>query len=255
MNATIRIAVLAACLASAAAPGGGVAIPKGCFSMGSDDGEPGGRPAHKVCLDAFRMDRTEATNAQFRARMGANPHEDDGTCFVWESGGWRMDRLPAGFRGPDQPAVCVDHDQAREYCTRAGGRLPTEAEWEYAAKAGTTGRWYWGESAPQAGKYAWFRANSGASTHPVGTRLPNAWGLRDMLGNAWEWVEDWYDEGYYAASPVANPEGPESGAYKTYRGGGWFSTLSDHGLGSTVRGGLNPASARSGLGFRCVVPQ
>ena len=255
MTTTIRIAAVAACMVSAGAPKGGSEIRNGCFEMGSDGGEPGERPAHRVCVGAFRMDRTEVTNSQFRATMGPNRHEDDRSCFVWESGSWKRDRLPAGFRGPDQPAVCVDHDQAREYCARKGGRLPTEAEWEYAAKAGTAGRWYWGDSASEAGRHAWYRSNSSASTHAVGTRIPNAWGLHDMLGNAWEWVEDWYDEGYYATSPVDNPEGPGSGAFRTYRGGGWFSTLSDHGLGATVRGNLAPTEARSGLGFRCVVPR
>lgn len=232
-----------------------VSIRKGCFQMGADRGEPGERPVHEVCVDAFRMDRTEVTNARFRSVMGSNPHEDDSSCFIWEDGRWRQAVLPATFRSPSRPAVCVDYEQARSYCAKKGGRLPTEAEWEYAAKAGTPGRWYWGEHPESAAANAWYRSNSAAATHPVGEKLPNAWGLYDMLGNAWEWVEDWYDERYYASSPMDNPEGAESGAFRVYRGGGWFSSLSDHGLGATVRGSLNPTMDRSGLGFRCVVPQ
>lgn len=236
------------------APGRGsnpgmVSVPKGCFQMGSSSGERDEKPVHEVCLDAFRMDRTEVTNAQFARIVGRNPHVDDGTCYVWKGAAWSPGVLPLNFTGPDQPVVCVDHEQARDYCHKLRESLPTEAQWEYAARAGTQGDSSW-SSAVELGRHAWFRDNSDGSTHPVAKKRPNAWGLHDMLGNAWEWVDDWYAATYYGESPVANPRGPDGGAYRVYRGGGWFSAA--QGSGPTVRGSLSGKRNRSSLGFRCV---
>jgi formylglycine-generating enzyme required for sulfatase activity len=241
-----HLSVLAAAPAS---DRGTVLVPEACFQMGSPSGDGDERPVHKVCLDAFRMDRTEVSNAQFSRTMGRNPHVDDGTCYVWDGAAWSPGVLPRKFRGPNQPAVCVDHDQARDFCGRRGGRLPTEAQWEYAARAGSPADSVW-RSEAELGRHAWYRSNSGGSTHAVAQKRPNAWGLHDMFGNAWEWVEDWYGAAYYGESPVSDPRGPEGGAYRVYRGGGWFSAA--QGSGASVRGSLNGRKNRSTLGFRCV---
>ena len=123
--------------------------------------------------------------------------------------------------------------------------MPTEAEWEYAARAGTT--------EPRYGKLdeiAWYSENSGGKAHPVGQKRPNAWGLYDMLGNVFEWTADWYDGKYYTARPAMDPTGPPTGDGRTLRGGSW----SDAPRGDRVsfRNGLEPAGRSYGIGFRCV---
>jgi len=217
--------------------------------MGNDSGEADERPAHNVCLDKFRMDRHEVTNAQFEKLLGKNPHWDDGACFIWSGTSWRRGILPESFRGSRQPAVCVEYDQARAYCEALGKRLPTEAEWEYVARAGSRGRFTWKEGKTGIATHAWIMENGAYMTHPVAIKLPNAWGLYDMLGNAWEWVSDWYGSGYYEKSPEESPQGPVDGAYRTYRGGGWFT--SGKTLSVAMRGSLASESARAALGFRC----
>ncbi|MCL5099078.1 MAG: formylglycine-generating enzyme family protein, partial [Candidatus Omnitrophica bacterium] len=132
-------------------------------------------------------------------------------------------------------------------------RLPTEAEWEYATRAGTTTRFYYGDDPGYASLslYAWYSEDSGSATHPVGTKLPNAWGLFDMHGNVWEWCSDWYSE-YYSPSSVTDPKGPATGTLRVVRGGG---ALADFGSGcrSAVRDGTSPSSQLSDLGFRVVL--
>jgi formylglycine-generating enzyme required for sulfatase activity len=125
-------------------------------------------------------------------------------------------------------------------------RLPTEAEWEYAARAGTTGAYSFGDDADTLGRYAWYRDNSGGKTHPVGQKEPNAWGLYDMHGNVWEWVQDWY--GRYSSSSVTDPVGPSSGSPRVYRGGGW-GFVAEY-CRSACRLYDAPDFSRNGLGFR-----
>ncbi len=247
-----------------------VKVPAGCFSMGRGDGDPDEGPAHKVCLSAFRIDRLEVSQGRYLATMGTSGHADDGSCSVfelttgkWEEGG----AIGPGFRGKDRPVVCVDWEEAAEFCRREGLRLPTEAEHEYASRAATTTRFSWGDDPDQGCLYAngadrtalsngwsWDRkmdCRDGRSDElaPVGSYRPNAWGIHDMTGNVLEWVSDWYGEDYYSRSPKKDPRGPSSGFFRVYRGGGWID-LPDY-LRPTFRSRLVPRARNHFLGFRC----
>jgi formylglycine-generating enzyme len=205
-------------------------IPSGCFWMGTVVYPIG---VQYVCLTGFHMDRFEVTQGQYEAVVGSNPSDFDG-C------------------GANCPVENVTWYEADSYCKSIGKRLPTEAEWEYAVRAGTTTRFYWGHDRYyyEAKTYAWSTANSGAMTHPVGQKLPNAWGLYDMSGNVWEWVSDW--DGEYVDSAQQDPQGPESGTLKVTRGGGY----NDHStMQFSTERGIGFLDERSnGLGFRCVKP-
>ena len=202
------------------------AIPAGDFIMGSPAGEPkhqNDELAHPVTLSAFEMGRYEVTNAQFHAYDPSHKENDD------------------------RPAGSVDWQQARDFCQRYGYRLPTEAEWEYAARAGSTTRFPFGDDESQLKDYAWYSANAGGDTHPIGKLKPNAWGLYDMLGNVWEWVEDWY--GPYDPHPPPDPTGPKEGTERVLRGCAfindpWF-------LRSALRNRYNPVFEYGNFGFRC----
>ena len=204
--------------------------------MGSNSGDADEKPVHRVYLDEFFIDKYEVTNEQYNQCVSAGPCSPNN----------KYD----GFTDPRQPVVGVDWNQASTFCSWAGKRLPTEAEWEKAAR-GTDGRTYpWGEGIDCS------RANYGdcghGKTKPVGTYPSGAspYGAMDMAGNVWEWVADWYDAKYYQNSPNRNPTGPSSGLSRVLRGGGWyFSPLN---LRVAYRLGLNPTDRGSNVGFRCV---
>jgi formylglycine-generating enzyme required for sulfatase activity len=131
-------------------------------------------------------------------------------------------------------------------------RLPSESEWEYACRAGTTTRYSFGDDESELGEYAWYYENSGSETHPVGQKNPNPWGLYDMHGNVWEWCSDWYNDSYYATSPDTDPAGPSSEEkFRVLRGGSWLSDA-DFSRSST-RGNNLPSISTADIGFRVVL--
>ena len=185
-------------------------IPAGPFQMGSPDkeGNANEHPQHQVILDAYFIDRFPVTVAQFRA-------------FAQATG--RSLPIQPAWNKDEQPVVFVDWNEAAAYCAWAGKRLPTEAEWEKAARGKSDARYSFGDSEVQLSSHAWFSNNSGGRTHPVGQKKSNPYGLYDMQGNAAQWVSDWYDESY-AGAPPRNPRGPESGTMRVLRGGSWSSS-------------------------------
>jgi formylglycine-generating enzyme required for sulfatase activity len=237
-----------------------VAIPAGSFEMGNRHGRDEEKPAHKVWIDAFLMDRHEVTQAEYEklGRIEAFPN-------------------PSHFTGPDLPAEQVTWPQAARMCNArsrleglkpcynedtgacdfeaSGYRLPTEAEWEYACRSGTLSDYSFGSEPRQLGDYAWFADNSTKKTHPTGQKRPNPWGLLDMHGNVAEWCQDAFDPGYYKSSPEKNPCGPTEGNEFVLRGGSWKSPAdalrSSYRIGETP-GFSDACLARDAIGFRCV---
>jgi formylglycine-generating enzyme required for sulfatase activity len=209
-----------------------VYIPGGCFQMGDTfgEGEKDEKPVHEVCVDDFYMGKYEVTNAQYRK------YKPNHTSGEYQGN---------SLNGESQPAVYVSWTNAKEYAqwlTKKSGkafRLPTEAEWEYAARGGTTTARYWGDDPDSACGYANVADKTAkllgfdSSVHncddsyavsaPVGSFKPNLYCLYDILGNAAEWTGDWKDKSYYYSSPRNNPQGPSGGEYRVIRGGDWFS--------------------------------
>jgi formylglycine-generating enzyme len=227
-----------------------IPVPAGRFVMGGEGGEPDERPAHTVVLNAFRIDRYEVTFAEYDscvARGACTPaHYDDGQCLMLAPPGFRKVTVPDKYRSPRRPVVCVTWQQARAYCRSRGKRLPTEAEWEYAASAGAAPRYAWGGDSPSPDRCT---PVSHMSPRDVGAYTPNAWGLHDMTGNVWEWTNDWYQRDYYAVSDTLDPRGSSVGQYRVVRGGGWYGGVSQ--LRVRNREPFQPTSAEASVGFRC----
>ncbi|MBT6179703.1 MAG: formylglycine-generating enzyme family protein [Deltaproteobacteria bacterium] len=200
------------------------------------------RPAHKVTLSSFWMAQTEVTQKQYYKVMGSNPSE------------YTSDKL--GYRSENNPVEKVTWSEAKRFCEKIGYRLPTEAEFEYAQRAGTTGDHY-----GSLNRIAWYYKNSNNQTHPVAKKSPNSFGLYDMTGNVFEWVNDWYGKDYYKVSPGNNPKGPSSGSYsRVLRGGSFFSSSrldysrespQGHDLRASGRYSNDPGSRNYCFGFRC----
>jgi len=213
---------------------GMVLIEGGTFMMGSNGGEDDEKPVHSVYVDRFYMDKYEVTVAQFREFCKAEGRE--------------MPEQPS-YSLSNHPVVNVRWNEASAYAEWAGKRLPTEAEWEYAARGGnrSSGYRYSGSDNPE--DVAWYSENSDGRTHPVGQKRPNELGLYDMSGNVWEWCSDWYDENYYSVSPQSNPKGPSSGSLRVLRGGSWYHLTRYCRV--SVRYGDYPDGRRYFSGFRC----
>lgn len=242
---------LASCQAPAVDPRARVHVPAGSFVMGSAKGAADEGPEHKVVGAAFDMDRFEVTNGRYRACV------DAGKCAAPKL---RSSHLRNGYFDDvafaDYPVIFVDHGQAETFCKAEGGRLPTEAEWERAARGTDTPRTFpWGEKAPNC-----TLANMGGAgscvgdTDRVGRRPEGAspYGADDMAGNVWEWTSDWYDAKYYEKSASTDPKGPAEGKLKVMRGGCWVSGADS--LRTTCRKAELPSTWAYNVGFRCVYP-
>jgi formylglycine-generating enzyme required for sulfatase activity len=225
-----------ACTATAE-PGALVAVPAGDFTMGCEDAgcEDDEQPEHVVSLSAFEIDRTEVTQAQYTACIV------DGGCEV-PACDWSCDE-------PDLPAGCLTWSQAKAFCGWAGKRLPTEAEWEKAARGSDGNTYPWGDAAPDCSLAN--MAGCAGEPLPVGSSPSGAspYGALDMAGNMVELVADWYDAGYYASSPAADPPGPKTGNRYVGRGGGLRSDSNY--LRASKRDWYDPTDTAVSLGFRC----
>jgi formylglycine-generating enzyme required for sulfatase activity len=231
-----------------------VLVPAGEFLMGSPDSDKYAsadeKPPHRVRITRpFYLGMYEVTQGQYRAVTSENP---------------------SGFKGSDDlPVESISWNDAMAFCntlslreglkpyyhagagTVSGGegyRLPTEAEWEYACRAGSTTRFGFGDNPARLGEYGWFDRNSGSQTHPVGQKRPNAFGLHDMHGNVWEWCWDPYDENYYGQSPGADPPGPSQAASRVIRGGSWINNPPH--VRSAFRLSAPPGHRNIDVGFR-----
>jgi formylglycine-generating enzyme required for sulfatase activity len=231
---------------------GGVAVeqvfvPAGSFMMGSEEGSGDEQPVHEVSLDAFWIDRTEVTNAQYAACVAVD------ACRP-PSGNSSSTRT-SYFSSPqfaNYPVVYISWDDARAFAEWAGGRLPTEAEWEYAASGPDGPTWPWGDEAPTCELLNYVDCVN--DTSGAGAYLDGAsWvGALDMAGNVWEWVNDWYEVNYYQNSSAENPLGPNSGESKVLRGGSWG--VDDWEIRAAYRRASNPGDWNSNIGFRVVEP-
>jgi formylglycine-generating enzyme required for sulfatase activity len=262
-----------------------VYLKPGSFTMGSSESEKGrddDETQHKVKLSqGFYMGRTEVTVGQFRQFITATGYETeaetDGGAYVWTGEEWKKKAEhywdnPGFDQADDHPVTCVSWNDAQKFIEWLNrqedqqSRLPTEAEWEYAARAGSTTARYWGDNSDSACRYANVADKTAAKelswagvhdcedgyvyTAPVGTYRPNESGLHDMIGNVWEWCQDWY--GDYPAGSVTDPQGPSSGGNRVLRGGSWGSV--PRYCRSANRYWYGPATRRSYSGFRLVAP-
>lgn len=217
-----------------------VFVKGGCYQMGDTfgDGNADEKPVHEVCVDDFYIGKYEVTQKEWNAIMGNNPSE---------------------FKGCDScPVESVSLNDAQEYINKLNSktgkkyRLPTEAEWEYAARSGGKNEKYAGGN--DIDSVAWYYKNSGGKTHPVGQKKPNGLGIYDMSGNVWEWTNDWYDKNYYSSSPKNNPQGANGGQIPVLRGGSWSNVPRDSRAAFRYWGNPDYRSfSRDLVGFRCVL--
>ncbi|MDR2826266.1 MAG: formylglycine-generating enzyme family protein [Deltaproteobacteria bacterium] len=217
-----------------------VLIPSGSFTMGADKNFEAAydeeTPQHRVNISkAFYFGKYEVTQQQWTVVMGSNPSKFKGRSNPVEQVSW------------EDIQVFINRLNQKEGHKRY--RLPTEAEWEYAARAGSSSTYSFGDDAGQLGRYAWYgESYDSGSTHPVGQKQPNPWGLYDMYGNVWEWVQDWYGERYYSNSASTDPKGPTSGSGRVKRGGSWRNDAKY--CRSAFRNYYSPVSRFSNDGFR-----
>jgi formylglycine-generating enzyme required for sulfatase activity len=199
-------------------PAGMILISGGKISIGVNGKWSDAGPAHIIELNPFFLDINEVTQSDYEGVIGKNPSK---------------------FSGENHPVERVSWYKARKYCRKVGKRLPTEAEWEYAARGGLKG--------DNIGGF-WYSGNT-RETHPVKQKDPNALGLYDMFGNVWEWTADWYGANYYEISSIANPRGPAKGKQKVLRGGSWKN--SKNSIHPSYRSYYAPGAKSATFGFRC----
>lgn len=217
-----------------------VKVSGGTFTMGATpemkDPADDEKPTHKVTLSSYYIGETEVTQALWKAVMGSNPSE---------------------FKGDDLPVESVSWDDCQTFISRLNAltgkrfRLPTEAEWEFAARGGNQSRHTQYSGSSRIDDVAWYDDNSGWETHPVKTKQPNELGIYDMTGNVWEWCQDW--DGRYSSDAQTNPSGASSGAFRVFRGGNWGDTPSE--CRSSDRNGHTPVWSNFCLGLRLVLSQ
>ena len=232
-----------------------VAIPGGFFDMGSNKGPSDESPVHRVWLSPFWMDRFEVVQEQFKKYQISDPSHFKNPKHPLDQMNWTDAALYCNERSLAEGLEPCYDDQTWKCNFQANGyRLPTEAEWEYACRAGTSTKYSFGNDVRKLKAYAWFAANSSGKTHPVGTKRPNPWGLYDMHGNVAEWCSDFYSENYYKQSPQENPKGLAKGQERVLRGGAW--NWSADSLRSSYRASDpsidDTCLASDAIGFRCV---
>jgi len=230
-----------------------VAIPAGRFVMGDKD--QADAPPHEVTVSAFYMDKYPVKQDRYQAVMGGNPSRWKGANNPVEQVRWsdavRYCNKRSQLEGLEP---CYDLRAWKCNFDANGYRLPTEAEWEYACRAGSATAYFFGDTPSKLGDYAWYDKNSGGHPRPVGQKQPNRWGLFDICGNVWEWCNDFYKVDYYQEAPRQDPKGPKEGENKVLRGGAWrFSVESCR---SGYRYNENPGYADVCFGydiygFRC----
>ena len=234
-----------------------VRIPSGSFTMGTDDWADT-KPVHQVTVKSFQLAKTLVTFKQYKACVAAGActaaHVADGTCWFYKGSQLPQGRLPDSFQGDDQPVVCVDWEQAKAFSAWAGGRLPTEAELEYAARsAGKDWMYPWGKEDATCERAVMNDGGYGCgknATWPVCSKIKGntEQGLCDMAGNAWEWTQDWYHDSYNGAPNDGSAWESPTGSYRVNRGGSW---LFDGGLvRSAIRGGYEPGDRVGDLSLR-----
>jgi len=253
-----------------------VFVPGGEFIMGTDSKDMVDAPSHKIYVSSFYMDKYEVTNRQFARFLNdmKMPETKNGQRWAWvvlrsdlqtdERKDWWPTEIVydqrtgkyVPFPGYEEyPVISVSWYGADAYCRWAGKRLPTEAEWEFAARGGLERKEYpWGNEIPTGGvvfERKWTSNSDPPPTEPVGNWYPNGYGLYDMAGNVWEWVSDWYDPNYYKKSPKKDPKGPDVGVEKVLRGGSWFNSA--YYLRVAFRNHSVPENTDDAIGFRCAM--
>jgi len=240
-------------------PGQTVLVNGGTFQMGSPNGtgDIDEHPQHSVTVSSFRISKYEITNQQYADYMNAIGADANGSVggveylkIAYSQISHNGSSFVVDAGKENYPVIMVSWYGAKAYSEYYGGRLPTEAEWEFAARGGNSSNGYIYSGSNTAGDVAWYGSNSNNTTHTVGTKDANELGLYDMSGNVWEWCNDWYDSNYYSSSPSNNPQGPNSGTERVNRGGSWY--YGDFSCRVVFRHSGIPSDHDHYLGFRPV---